>query len=135
MNFLNCLKKFSFIKNVEVLDLRIFKAGFYVKMLVQFNDDSILYIREYVDENERSYSYHWQTKEGKLIIRWDNAPHHKNIPTYPHHKHIKGDVLPNYAITCEEILKEIEQVLKSQKRVKNEPNEAKINQNTNVNEL
>ncbi len=32
--------------------------------------------------------------------------------TYPHHKHIKGKILPNYAITCEEILKEIKGVLK-----------------------
>ncbi len=115
MKILNCLKKFSPVKSVEVLDLRIFKTGFYVKIVVQFNDNSILYIREYVDENERSYSYHWQTEEGKMIIRWDNAPHHKNILTYPHHKHIGENILPSYAITCEEILKEIEQLLKSRK--------------------
>ncbi|MFW6275688.1 MAG: toxin-antitoxin system TumE family protein [bacterium] len=24
-----------------------------------------------------------------LIFGWDNAPHHKNIETYPHHKHEK----------------------------------------------
>lgn len=115
MKILSCLKNFPFIKNVEVLDLRIFKTGFYVKIIVQLKDDSVLNIREYVDEFERAYSYHWQTKEGKLIIRWDNAPHHKNISTYPHHKHIKEKILPNYAITCEEILKEIEQVIKSGK--------------------
>ena len=27
-------------------------------------------------------------KNGQLIIRWDNAPHHKQIQTYPHHKHL-----------------------------------------------
>jgi len=125
MIFLNCLKKFSFIKSVEILDLRIFKTGFYVKIMAQFNDDSILYIREYVDERERSYSYHWQTKGGKLIIRWDNAPHYKDILTYPHHKHTEGLILPNYAITCEEILKEIEQELKTQKGDKKAPTESK----------
>ena len=112
MNFFTCLKEFPFVKDIEVLDLRFFKTGFYTKIRVQLKDESILYIREYVDENERSYSYHWQTKEGELIIRWDNAPHYKDIPTYPHHKHVKGKILPNYAITCEEILKEIEQELK-----------------------
>ncbi len=115
MNFLNCLKKFSFVQNIEVLDVRIFKTGFYIKIMIQFKDYSILFIREYVDENERSYSYHWQTKEGKLIVRWDNAPHHKNLSTYPHHKHFKGKILPNYAITCEDILKEIEQILRAEK--------------------
>jgi len=34
-----------------------------------------------------NYSYHWQNKNGKMIIRWDNDPHHKNLKTYPHHKH------------------------------------------------
>ena len=114
MNLLNCLEKFSFVKNVEVQDLKFFKNGFFVKIMVQLENGSVLYIREYVDENERSYSYHWQTKEGKLIMRWDNAPHHKDIPTYPHHKHVKKKVLPNYAITCEEILKEIERNLLNQ---------------------
>jgi len=111
MNILDCLKNFSFVKNIEVLDLRIFKTGFYIKLMVQFKEESVLFIREYVDEYERAYSYHWQTKGGKLIIRWDNAPHYKNISTYPHHKHIKEKIFPNYAITCEEILKEIEVVL------------------------
>jgi hypothetical protein len=114
VNLLNCLEKFSFVKNVEVQDLKFFKNGFFVKIMVQIENGSVLYIREYVDENERSYSYHWQTKEGKLIMRWDNAPHHKNISTYPHHKHVKEKVLPNHAITCEEILKEIERRLFNQ---------------------
>ncbi|MDL1971290.1 MAG: DUF6516 family protein [Candidatus Desulfofervidaceae bacterium] len=45
----------------------------------------------------------------------DNAPHHKDIITHPHHKHIKDKVLPSYSITCEEIFKEIEELLKDWK--------------------
>ncbi len=85
--------------------------------MVKLKDNSVVYIKEYVDENERAYSYHWQTEKGELIIRWDNAPHYKDILTYPHHKHVKEkeNILPNYAITCDEIFKEIEQVLESGK--------------------
>ena len=107
MNLLDCIEKFPFVKGVEVLDLRTFGTGFYVKMRVSIRDGSILHIREYVDETERSYSYHWQTPEGALIIRWDNAPHHRDLPTFPHHKHARGEVLPSYTIACEEILEEI----------------------------
>lgn len=26
-------------------------------------------------------------KNGELIERWDNVPHHREIDTFPHHKH------------------------------------------------
>ena len=33
------------------------------------------------------YRFHWQTETGKLIKRWDNAPHHPEIATFPDHLH------------------------------------------------
>jgi len=36
----------------------------------------VLHAREYADENERTYAYHWQDEENQLRTRWDNAPHH-----------------------------------------------------------
>ena len=33
------------------------------------------------------YSFHWQNAEGILKARWDNAPHHPELPHAPHHKH------------------------------------------------
>jgi hypothetical protein len=33
------------------------------------------------------YSYHWQRADGQLIKRWDNAPHHPEVPTHPDHLH------------------------------------------------
>lgn len=33
------------------------------------------------------YSYHYQDKKERLIFRYDMAPHHKEIDTFPHHKH------------------------------------------------
>ncbi|WP_456341879.1 toxin-antitoxin system TumE family protein [Thermovibrio sp.] len=37
-------------------------------------------------------------------MRWDNAPYHKNIRTYPHHKHINDKVEESFETTCERIL-------------------------------
>lgn len=38
--------------------------------------------------NAGDYSYHWEHRmtDGG-IHRWDNAPHHHQIATYPHHLH------------------------------------------------
>ena len=54
------------------------------------------------------YSFHWQDKNGDLIIRWDNAPHYKNIKTFPHHKHTKNGVEESDEVCLEDVLKYIE---------------------------
>jgi len=47
-------------------------------------DNTILYIRETVlSMSIRKYSYHWQDRRGKLIMRWDNAPDW-DVETFPH---------------------------------------------------
>ena len=33
------------------------------------------------------YSFHWQDAAGQLLKRWDNAAHHREISTHPHHVH------------------------------------------------
>lgn len=104
---LNCLKRFKFVSQIEVQEFRTFKDGFFVKVKAALSCGWFLFVREYVDFCERNYSYHLQDAEGNLIARWDNAPHHPNVSTYPHHKHLRGEVLPSYSITCEEILEEI----------------------------
>jgi len=55
------------------------------------------------------YSFHLQDSNGKLRKRWDNAAHHPEVATRPHHVHegreeiVKGHT----AITSEEVLSEI----------------------------
>jgi hypothetical protein len=33
------------------------------------------------------YRHHWQDRHGRLLKRWDNAPHYPAIDTFPHHLH------------------------------------------------
>ena len=37
------------------------------------------------------YRYHLQTIEHELLARWDNAPHHRGIETYPSYLHLPPD--------------------------------------------
>lgn len=43
------------------------------------------------------YSFHWQAADGSLMCRWDNAPHHHELPGFPHHLHEgqENNVLPH----------------------------------------
>lgn len=61
------------------------------------------------------YSFHWQDMTGQLMKRWDNASHHPELSTSPHHVHDgkEGNVRPHGPIRAEEVLNLIEtEVLK-----------------------
>jgi len=105
---LELLDKSGFIIGYKIEEYKEFKDGFFVKILVSIIDSSSLIIREYSDSKERNYSYHWQDKNSKLIIRWDNSPYHKKVDTYPHHKHQGDEVLPSYEIAIKDVLHFIE---------------------------
>ena len=77
-------------------------------------DGSFLEIFEFfiVTETEvkvTKYSFHWQNADGKFRKRWDNAAHHREISTYPHHVHdgTEENVLPHEPITVEELLETV----------------------------
>lgn len=108
MKIIDFLDKSSIIKSYEVLDFKEWSNGVYYKIHANFINDSELHIREYIDEKERKYSYHWQKSKGDLIIRWDNAPYHDQIETHPHHKHVKHKIIKSKKVALNDILNFIE---------------------------
>ena len=46
-------------------------------------------IEEGVQLNQYQYVYHYQAQDGSLIFRYDNVPHLPDVPTHPHHKHVR----------------------------------------------
>ena len=70
---------------------------------------SLQFGRVHIDK----YSFHWQRGDGSLIRRWDNAPHHPEIASFPHHVH-EGDeihVLAHEAVDVFGVLELIEMAL------------------------
>jgi len=60
-------------------------SGGYLRLRITFLDGSVLDVREYVDDKLRklSYSYNFLSSKNTLIFRYDNAPHHKEVETFP----------------------------------------------------
>jgi hypothetical protein len=52
------------------------------------------------------YRFHWQDAAGRLVKRWDNAAHHPEISTHPHHVHDgnENNVISHGPISAEDIL-------------------------------
>ncbi len=114
MTILKSLEESDIVSQFTITEFKNFSDGFYIKVTVHLFDESFLYIKEYNDTIKRNYSYHWQDEKGKLIIRWDNAPHHRYIKTYPHHKHVNNTIEESYEVTLEDILKAISNKIKHQ---------------------
>ena len=108
MESFKSLKQSQIVSNYEVLDYKRWKTGRYIKLKIILKNGTVLFVREYLDENDRNYSFHWQDKDNRLIARWDNAVHHKHIRTFPHHKHIGATVSESFEISLAEVLGYIE---------------------------
>jgi len=95
------------------------KRSLYIGIIegdVYFIDKSVLHFIEFVNVKEKTerykYSYHYQDEDGKVIFRYDMAPHHIEIETFPHHKHLDSEkVIKSSAPSLTEIFNEIEDLL------------------------
>lgn len=112
MEILRLLDRSEWIKKYEIQEYRRWSGGFYRKIKIIFIDNTLLFAREYTDESERNYSFHWQSENGAMLTRWDNAPHHKHIVTFPHHQHLRTEeIVASGAISLKEVLEFIGRTL------------------------
>jgi hypothetical protein len=56
----------------------------------------------------------WHKVRGKedgrsLLIRWDNAPHHRHLSTFTYHKHLGEIITESLPISLAQVLDEIAQ--------------------------
>lgn len=75
----------------SVWDTELEKIALY-RYRLNMRDRSLLELTERLVEVKgtlsiKRYRHHWQNHDGQVIKRWDNAPHHLEIDTFPHHLH------------------------------------------------
>jgi len=72
-----------------------------------------------IDGEVRSlkYRFHWQDRNGQLIARWDMAPHHLALPTFPHHIHdgAEENILPHAPVSLADVLALIANRMRTEK--------------------
>jgi hypothetical protein len=87
-----------------------------VRGRLRFYDGSTLSFEEKVIKRGRSiekvsYRYHYQRADGTLIFRYDNAPHHPEVSTFPDHIHIEGRVEAAEPPDLSQVLRRIDELL------------------------
>ena len=89
----------------------------FIRVICRLTNGDIFEFAEYVQTHTNkmsimTYSFHWQSANGKLVKRWDNVPHHNEVDTYPHHLHLSnGKVIGSAAMNLNKVLEEIEKII------------------------
>lgn len=66
------------------------EEGFWKGILYLDDGTNLRVAEEWQEGRLVRYSYYWLSPENALIVGWDNAPHHPQIASYPHHKHVRS---------------------------------------------
>lgn len=67
----------------------------YISGSIQFDNGCRLEFMELKDTGRTEkvkYRYHYMDRHNACLFRYDNAPHHAEVTTFPHHKH-KGEIV------------------------------------------
>jgi len=58
----------------------------------------------------KRYSYYWLNNVNELKVGWDNAPHHTQMESFPHHKHVGQlkNLQPSRETDLEEVMEVIQ---------------------------
>jgi hypothetical protein len=83
----------------------------FIKGRLLFLDGSALEFSEQLPTDRRKYRFHYMDGQGNLVLRWDSAPHHRELSTHPFHQHTLQGVQEHPAITMLEALDEIEAMI------------------------
>jgi len=106
--------------NVHASDVALDQRGPQAGLIrgdIFFADGSLLHFRELIDleiaPSRLMYSYHYQRADASLVFRYDDTPHHPDLPNFPHHKHEQAEpsVVPADPPSLASVLAEIQREL------------------------
>lgn len=92
------------------------KETAYLKGSVLFMDSSVLDFTIFARESHHTiviekYSFHYRDRQGQMFFRYDNAPHHSELHSFPDHKHIVNSTVSARPQTIKDVLNEITAII------------------------
>jgi hypothetical protein len=102
------------IAAVEKLDVQERYDLIHVKAHLVLVDGTQLRVSEvWINEELEKYSYYWLEEDNDVILGWDNAPHHEDVDTFPHHRHEEGEVHASEAVNADKVLQHLREEIAS----------------------
>ena len=84
---------------------------------IEFIDQSELSFMELKNTEQpkkKKYKYHYMDNDKEMIFRYDNAQHHPEVATFPHHKHTTDKIEESNEPEIIDVLSEIQDKIKSE---------------------
>ena len=88
------------------------KRRFTFKVRVELVNGWLMDYRDHIFPGGRRYSFH-VLQDGHRVVRWDYAPHHPHVSTFPHHKHVGERVEESEEMDVAKVLLELEGMMQS----------------------
>lgn len=110
-NFNNNVNSLDFVLNSEIKIRKINDFLGIIEGNLTF-ESGVLDILEVIKVTEnkitkKKYKYNFRSIKNELIFRYDNAPHHQDMSTFPHHKHINSEIIESNEPDIIQVLAEI----------------------------
>jgi len=88
----------------------------YIEGEILFIDNSRLVYFELYNSKESSiycekYRFQFMDSHNQLTFRYDNAPHHFELSSFPHHKHVPSGVIESNPLHFAKVLNEVESII------------------------
>ena len=101
------------LKNLKLTKIKITKNNpdtghFRLKGFLS-ETDFIEIFEFYFSGNLLKYSYAY-IKKNISILRYDNSPHHKDLKSFPHHKHVKDSINVLESPSLKEFVRELKEL-------------------------
>ena len=109
-NALKILKQSKIVAKIISIDFDSIVGYSTLEIRVKLTNHWYLQVWEHETPVTRRYAYHVFDGD-TMIVRWDNAPHHRDISTFPHHKHVSGEIVESEEMRIGSALVEIEKMI------------------------
>jgi hypothetical protein len=106
-NALNIFKRSKIIAEIISIDFDDITYYSILKIRVELVNRWHLRIYEHKTPAMRRYTHH-VFKGDVMIVRWDNAPHHRGVSAFPCHKHIGREIIGSEEMQISDVLAELE---------------------------
>jgi len=107
------IRRSALVVTYDLVKMQLSINTGYIEGKVTFINNSRFVFFEFLRQTaagveREKYRYHFMNGDDQLIFRYDNAPHHPEIVTFPHHKHLPAGLSENAAPNFADVFTEIE---------------------------
>jgi hypothetical protein len=81
--------------------------SYMLKIRVELKNGWLMDCWEHKTPKIGRYSFH-VFRDSEMVVRWDNAPHHPEVSTFPYHKHVGEAIQDSEEMGVEQVLAELE---------------------------